>query len=179
MKMGIPVTNTMSMERVGDLCLPIAVLGGNYRPIEGSQVRLSSLRGQVVILFVLGIDCGACKYVAGVMSKVSQEYARDVQVVGICVQTACEERLSSFGEGAAVQFPLTYSRSRDLCTAVGIPKGTWLYYPTVIFIDRELKMRAFFVGNHDFFHDTEQNTRSLVTALLSEARTATEGEVNA
>jgi len=177
--MSIPslLINTEQLARpIKDLTLPVTAQAGHSSP----DLRLSQLRGRVIVLFVFGVDCGTCKHLAGVLSTLCQEHAQDVECIGICVQTGCQEKLSDFADKADVRFPLTYCPTRELCPALGIPKATWLFYPTVIFIDREQRLRAFYVGNHDFFNNPDKNIRAVLDELLAEVSQAEqEAEVSA
>jgi thiol-disulfide isomerase/thioredoxin len=172
--------NTETARPIEDLALLVAAQADHSSRFERAQLQVSFLRGRVVIFFVFGPDCGTCKYLASVLSILRQEYAEDLECIGVCVQTGCQERLSDFAQKADVRFPLTYSRTRELYPALGIPKATWLFYPTVIFIDREQRLRALFVGNHDFFKNPAENIRAVVEELISEtSRPEREIEVDA
>jgi hypothetical protein len=45
----------------------------------------------------------------------------------------------------------------------------WLFYPALIFIDQEQRLRAVFVGKHDFFQDPAANIRNALDRLLRES----------
>lgn len=135
---------------------------------EGStqSILLSSLRGQVLVLFVFGIDCGTCKHLAGTLSRLQTDYLPEASFLGVCVQNACHERLSEFRQAALPTFLLASCRSRDLYDALELPKGTWLFYPTLVFIDQEQQLRGLFIGENTFFTDVDLNTRALLDFLL-------------
>jgi hypothetical protein len=170
-------TNTNQLARpIADLALPIAMQAHDSSP----HLQLSQLRGRVIIIFVFGVDCSTCRHLAGALSILRQERGPVVECIGICVQSGCQERLPDFASKADVRFPLTYCSTRELCPALGIPKATWLFYPTVIFIDQEQRRRAFYVGNHDFFKDPHKNIRAVLDELLTESlQIKQEAEVSA
>lgn len=148
------------------LALPIVKRSKNGCALH-STLPLSSLEGNVIVLLVLGIDCGTCRHVAGLLSNLQVEYPI-VRVIGVCVQTGCGEQLVSFRERAEVRFPLAYCPTRELCPALGIPTSMWLFYPTLIFIDQQQRLRAVFVGKHAFFEDPAANIRTALNELLAE-----------
>lgn len=157
-----------SASPIKDLTMQVAMSEVQVSASGQTQTRLSEWKGQVIVLFIFGPDCGTCKHLARIISNVRREYAHDIKCVGICVQTGCREKLADFAIQTHAAFPLTYCSTRELCPALGIPKGTWLFYPTVIFIDREQRLRGLFVGNHPFFAAPEFNVQGVLSELIAE-----------
>jgi thiol-disulfide isomerase/thioredoxin len=135
---------------------------------EPAELWLTNLAGRVVVLFVFGIDCGTCKHLARLLSDFRAEFAPQVEFIGISVQSGCEERLEAFRRESGTQLKLAHCSTRLLYPALHIPPGTWLFYPTLIFIDQKQRMRGYFVGGGDFFADTEVNLRMTLNELLRE-----------
>jgi hypothetical protein len=147
--------------------------------LSESRLRIQDLEGRVIVFLVFGVSCGTCKHLAGVLSDLSLEYS-DVKVVGICVQTGCSEQLQDFARNIKVRFPLGYCTTRELCPALGIPASMWLFYPTLIFVDQQQRLRAVFPGKHDFFQDPTTNIRAALDQMLGEAsRQVQQAEVTA
>jgi len=131
-------------------------------------LSLSSLAGRVIVLFVFGIDCGTCKHLARLLSDFQDEFRPDVEFIGVCVQSGCEERLDEFRSGSGTRLKLAHFSTRQLCPALHIPPATWLFYPTLIFIDKQQRMRGYFVGGDSFFEDTPTHLRKILEELLGE-----------
>ncbi len=163
-------SNAELVKPIGDLTLQVTLPVSHDSLSKQTQLQLSTWKGRVIVLFIFGPDCGTCKHLARTLSSLSREYSRDIECIGICVQTGCRERLPDFAITADAIFPLTYCSTRELCPALGIPKGTWLFYPTVIFIDQQQRLRSIFVGNHEFFKDPEANIRLALGELIPETQ---------
>ncbi len=164
--------NPPTQSPVEEMFLSIVDKSAGEAENNGTPLRLSSLKGSIVVLFVLGIDCGTCKYLAGALSNLHYEYAPDVFFVGLCVQHGCQERLMELNEAAGAAFPLASCPSRELCSVLRIPKATWLFFPTMIFLDQQQRLRGLFIGGDDFFLDAVGNTRELLDELQFEVRPA-------
>lgn len=135
---------------------------------EPAELWLTNLAGRVVVLFVFGIDCGTCKHLARLLSDFRVEFSPQVEFIGISVQTDCEERVEVFRKDSGTHLKLAHCSTRQLYPALHIPPGTWLFYPTLIFIDQKQRMRGYFVGGSDFFADTAVNLRRILNELLRE-----------
>jgi thiol-disulfide isomerase/thioredoxin len=159
---------------VDDLILSLADALPSHREGDrattetGGTLSLSSMKGFLTVLFVLGIDCGTCKHIAEALSNLQDKYAAEAKFVGVCVQFGCRERLADFQSATKGRFPLGYCRTRDLSPALGIPKATWLFYPTMIFLDRNQRLRGLFIGDDEFFKDVIVNTSEALDSLLLE-----------
>jgi hypothetical protein len=158
--------NVQAAQPIRDLALTLSESCQSREP-GGHTLCLSTLQGNLIVLLVLGVDCSSCRHVAGVLSGLRKEYS-SLEVVGTCVQTGCQEKLPDFAKSTDVQFPLGYCPTRELCAAIGIPASMWLFYPTLIFVDQRQRLRAVFVGKHDFFHDPATNIRAVLDQLIRE-----------
>ncbi len=122
MKLNPPNTKT---PRIKDLTLRLSEVEGGA---EG-ELSLASLTGRVIVLFVFGIDCGTCRHLAGMFSVLRKQYTPAAELVGICVQNSCDERLPAFRQASGTTMPLARCTTRELCSALGISPATWLFYP--------------------------------------------------
>ena len=137
---------------------------------EPAKLSLSCLTGRVIVLFVFGIDCGTCKHLAALLSDFRGEFTPEVEFIGICVQSGCEEKLEAFRAECGTELRLSHCSTRELCLALHIRPATWLFYPTLIFIDDKQRMRGYFVGGDSFFEDTPTNLRRTLEELLNKQR---------
>jgi hypothetical protein len=162
------VLNPPPQSPVGELALSVSDTQSAGVSAKESVIRLSSLEGSVVALLVLGIDCSTCKHVAKSLSSLHYEYRPEVSFVGVCLQSGCSDRLAEFNREAQAAFPLAHYTSRELRPALGIPNSTWLFFPTMIFLDRQHRLRGLFVGGDEFFKDVANHTRAVLDNLLLE-----------
>ncbi|HZP04560.1 MAG TPA: TlpA disulfide reductase family protein [Terracidiphilus sp.] len=162
--MSIVLENSASNAlRIGELTLRLIAEASDQKP---AILPLTSLAGRIVVLFVFGADCSTCKYLAGLLSEFHDEFKPDVEFIGVCVQSGCEERLEEFRATSNTRITLAYCPSREIRPALHIPPGTWLFYPTIIFIDEEQRMRGYFVGGSSFFENTAANLLGVLGQLL-------------
>jgi SAM-dependent methyltransferase/peroxiredoxin len=150
---------------IGELVLSLGSPGNQ----SAKPVKLSNYRGRVVVLLVLGVTCNSCRRVATVLSHALLQHSTEAAGIGICVQSGCGDRLEEFASPSEIRFPLTSCRLRDLCPALGIPSSTWLFYPTLIFIDQKQRLRGLFISGDPFFQNLEANLRSVLDQLVAEA----------
>jgi thiol-disulfide isomerase/thioredoxin len=159
---------------VQDISEPVRdlILFGSAENIQ--PLHLADLSGHAILLFVLGIDCGSCKQLARILTGLRYEYAPEIEFIGVCIQNGCDEKLPEFASVTLASFPLTHSTNRDLCGSLGIPRSTWLYFPTIIAIDSRQRLRGVFAGKHEFFNNSTENLRVVLDELSSEVRLALE-----
>jgi hypothetical protein len=131
---------------------------------EASRLLHSRDQGRATVLLVFGIDCGTCKVLAGQLSSMQQ--LSQVDCIGVCVQNGCADKLASFKEQLGLRFPLASCRQNELCRALCIPRSTWLFYPTLIFVDAEHRRRGYFVGGSSFYSNLDGNLRVAIEELL-------------
>jgi len=104
---------------------------------EGGSVRLSDLRGNVVLLNVWATWCGPCKKELPVVQKMYDTYSdRNFVVVSVNVD-ADKKRVAPFLKQFNVSIPVYYASPEDAgpLTAMGIP-STFILGPDRALIDR-------------------------------------------
>ena len=166
MKSSLP-NAALTAPRIEEIALQMTPSSSSGEP---GMLSLSSLAGRVIVLFVFGIDCGTCKHLAALLSDFRGEFTARSEFVGICVQSGCEERLEAFRAESGTGLRLGHCSTRQLCSSLHLPQATWLFYPTLIFIDGKQRMRAYFVGGNSFFEDTPTNLRRTLEELLDKQK---------
>jgi peroxiredoxin len=161
------LTNPMLAPRIDEISLQLHF---GSKSSEPALLALSSLIGRVIVLFVFGVDCGTCRHLSGVLSDLRREFSGSAECIGVCIQSGCEERLEAFRAESSLELPLAHSSTTQLCPALHIPRATWLFYPTLIFIDAKQRMRGYVVGGSSFFEDSAANLRKILEDLLHEQR---------
>jgi thiol-disulfide isomerase/thioredoxin len=104
---------------------------------EGGSVRLSDLRGNVVLLNVWATWCGPCKKELPIVQKMYDTYSdRNFVVVSVNVD-ADRKRVAPFLKQFNVSVPVYYAAPEDAgpLTAMGIP-STFILGPDRTLIDR-------------------------------------------
>jgi hypothetical protein len=161
------LTSPMLAPRIEEISLEISSWS---RDGGTALLALSSLAGRVIVLIVFGVDCGTCKHLVTAISDLRREFAGRVEFIGVCVQSGCEERLEIFRAEAGAELPFGHCSTRQLCPALHIPPATWLFYPTLIFIDDSQRMRGYVVGGDSFFKEGLSNLRETLEGLLTEQK---------
>ncbi len=104
---------------------------------EGGSVRLSELKGNVVLLNVWATWCGPCKQELPIVQKMYDTYSdRNFVVVAVNVD-ADRRRVSAFLKQFNISIPVYYASPEDAgpLTASGIP-STFILGPDRTLIDR-------------------------------------------
>lgn len=115
---------------------PAAVQEGRAAPdfvlntLDGGAVRLSDLRGKIVVMNFWATWCGPCRQEMPEMVKVYQEQTGGVVVLAIDSQEA-DGPVREFVEGFGVTFPVPMDRSGAVGSAYGVKE-----FPTSLFIDK-------------------------------------------
>jgi thiol-disulfide isomerase/thioredoxin len=106
---------------------------------EGGSVRLSELKGNVVLLNVWATWCGPCKKELPMVQKMYDTYSdRNFVVVAVNVD-ADRKRVVPFMKQFNISIPVYYAAPEDAgpLTAMGIP-STFILAPDRTLVDREV-----------------------------------------
>ncbi|HEY3203382.1 MAG TPA: TlpA disulfide reductase family protein [Thermoanaerobaculia bacterium] len=104
---------------------------------EGGSVRLSELKGNVILMNVWATWCGPCKKELPVVQKMYDTYSdRNFVVLAVNVD-ADRKRVSPFMKQFNISVPVYYASPEDAgpLTAMGIP-STFILAPDRTLIDR-------------------------------------------
>jgi cytochrome c biogenesis protein CcmG/thiol:disulfide interchange protein DsbE len=125
-----PKSDALEGEPAPDFTLPIV-----YQPDtapDGSRLRLSDLKGQVVVLDFWASWCGPCKASVPHLNSVATKYRdRGVQFVGINSESLPEDFLTAISEQWGFSYPILQDGALEAARAYDIHA-----YPTVVVIDR-------------------------------------------
>lgn len=128
---------------------------------EGGSVRLSQLKGNVVLLNVWATWCGPCKKELPIVQRMYDQYSdRNFVVVAVNVD-ADRKRVAPFLKQFNISLPIYYAAPEDAgpLTAMGIP-STFILGPDRALIDRA-------VG---YSPDVEDRWKKVVEKHLKPAR---------
>ena len=124
---------------------------------EGGSVRLSELKGNVILLNVWATWCGPCKKELPVVQRMYDTYSdRNFVVLAVNVD-ADRKRVEPFVKQFNISLPVYYASPEDAgpLTAMGIP-STFILGPDRTLMDR-------FVGYHP---DVEDRWKKLLEKTL-------------
>ena len=131
--------------------------------LQGEQVKLSSLRGKVIVVNFWTTWCPPCRAETPALER-SYEAYKDLDVVILGVNLTDQDSLKEV-ESFVHEFGLTYPILLDRDGAVGL-----LYQlsglPTTFFINREGIIRTVVIGGPM----SETSIRSKIESLLKEAQ---------
>lgn len=106
--------------------------------LEGSNLRLSSLRGKAVLLNFWATWCGPCKIEMPWFVELQKEYGpQGFQVIGVAMDDASTDDIAKFAKDMGVNYPILLGKE-----AVGLSYGGVNVLPTTFFLDRDGKVLA-------------------------------------
>ena len=99
---------------------------------DGETLRLSDLKGKVVVLNFWASWCGPCRWEMPAFERISKEYSeKEVVFVGLAVADRLQDA-SKFADSVGVTYPLALDRTGRIAVAYDVRS-----LPTTFFIDRE------------------------------------------
>ncbi|PKM44421.1 MAG: TlpA family protein disulfide reductase [Gammaproteobacteria bacterium HGW-Gammaproteobacteria-1] len=143
-----------------------AVTSGSAAPdfvlksAAGSNVRLSEMRGQVVMINFWASWCGPCRQEMPLLEKLQQRYARlGFVMLGVNVEEQ-SQAAQKFLKDVPVSFPILWDTSNSVSRLYAVKA-----MPTSVIVDRDGKVRYI----HPGYKAGDENTYSdTVRALLRE-----------
>ena len=124
------------------------------KSVAGEPVRLSDLRGSVVVLDFWATWCGPCRRELPIVEKLRAEFVGKVQFLGINDEE--KSTVAAFLKKNAYQLSVLMDGRRDVHRQYGVRA-----VPTLLVIDRGGVIRQHFVGG-----PTEETLRKAIDAAL-------------
>ncbi len=95
-------------------CLPDAKPATDFTlpSLDGTQVKLSSFRGKVVLLNFWATWCGPCKAEIPAFVELQQQYKSDLVVLGLSVDDPAD-KAKAFADQYKVNYPIVLGLGRD------------------------------------------------------------------
>lgn len=136
---------------------------------NGKQIRLSLLRGKVVVLEFMLTTCPHCQSTAKLMSRLQKEYGpRGFQAISLPFNDDAPIAAPGFVAAHQVTHPVA-AIQRDRVYEFGQLSPVMRHsVPIMVFIDRRGRIRAQHEGDATFFQNEEANFRAKVLELLRE-----------
>jgi peroxiredoxin len=128
----------------GDDRQPIPEMRGDSLMEEGTEIRLSSFKGDVVVLNIWGAWCPPCRVEAPQLQKVWESHQdRGVQVLGIDFRDPQRSAPEDFMRDTGLTYPSIYDPSgRSLLPLKGYPRAA---VPSTIVLDKHHRVAAVFL----------------------------------
>ena len=106
--------------------------------VDGSSLKLSSLRGKAVLLNFWATWCGPCKVEMPWFVELQKQYGpQGLQIVGVAMDDATAEDIAKFAKDMQVNYPILLGKE-----SVGESYGGVGVLPTTYFLDRSGKVIA-------------------------------------
>ena len=132
------ITRTGQLPLVGEqapsIALPVSAGGSSEGP---SRVRLSDLRGEVVVLDFWASWCTACRRTTAMLNELQAAFAEaPVVFYAINVEPIDKQRVAAAHHSFGADFPTLHDRAGTVQRMYGIEM-----LPTVVVVDREGTVR--------------------------------------
>ncbi len=139
---------------------------------SGKQTLLSSLKGKVVLIEFLMVNCPHCVRASGTIGKVYRDLGpRGFEPIGIAFQPGLTPRMvTDFVKQFGVSYPVGCSSPEAVDNYLGRSMMERLMVPQIVVIDRQGVIRAQSRYNGDPNLEDEGYLRNLIGSLLQEGR---------
>jgi peroxiredoxin len=137
----------------------------------GEAVKLSGLKGKVVVLEFLLTHCPSCKASAKILAKMQAEFGpRGLQVLGLAIDQGAGPKLTGFVQETGANFPVGVYSNVTAYDYLQHPMITSMLMPQMAFVDRKGMIREQHGGSDAWMSPAmeEKNIRDLLEKLLKE-----------
>lgn len=136
---------------------------------KGNQIRLSLLRGKVVVLEFMLTTCPHCQNTAKLMSRLQKEYGpRGFQAISLPFNDDAPIAAPGFVAAHQVSHPVAAIQRDRVYEFAQLSPMMRHSVPIMVFIDRHGRIRAQYGGEAAFFQNEEANFRAKILELLRE-----------
>ncbi len=106
--------------------------------LDGTNLKLSDLRGKAVLLNFWATYCGPCKIEMPWFVELQKQYGpQGFQIVGVAMDDASTEEIAKFVKEMGVNYPILLGKE-----SVGESYGGVGVLPTTFFLDRDGRLMA-------------------------------------
>ena len=135
---------------------------------DGRPVSLQALKGKAAVLMFFSTDCPHCQQTSFTIDPIYRELrGQGFEIVGLSLNPTDNSGLRSFASRFQASFPLALSSRTEFSRVAGISVMTRIYYPYLLFLDRDGIIREEHQGSERvWFDNLESNFRTAVGKLL-------------
>lgn len=154
----------------------VGALSGAPRPAQpfegvsydGRRVSLDALKGKAAVLMFFSTDCPHCQRTAlGIDPIYRSLRERGFEIVGLSLNRTDHAGLREFANRFQASFPLTLSSRSEFSRISGVSVMTRIYYPYLLFLDRDGVIREEHQGSEQVWFDRlEVNFLQAVERLM-------------
>jgi thiol-disulfide isomerase/thioredoxin len=137
------------------------------RRVGEPDLKLSSYKGDVVVLAFLNTGCSHCQHFAQELAQIQKDYAsKKLQVLAVVFDKEAKEQLATFRSKYVKGFPVGYSDEETVLKWLGGSADQGYFVPIVAFIDRQGNLEGQYMGDDNLFQDPETNIRRKLDRLV-------------
>ncbi len=147
---------------------------------SGEQILLSNFKGKITVLEILLTTCPHCQRCSTVLQQIHNEMGGDksfsILAAAINPNNVTEARMviPAYVARLGLKFPVGFSPREQAYKFLQADLNSGpVYMPQLIFIDRELNIRAQYAGTDSFFLDEEKNIKAKLQEIMSGAAAKT------
>lgn len=135
---------------------------------DGRKVSLAALQGKAAVLMFFSTDCPHCQHTSQVVDPIYRQLrSQGFEMVGLSLNPTDNNGLRDFSRKFGASFPLILSSRHDFSRIAGVSVMTRIYYPYLLFLDRDGNIQEKHQGSEQaWFDNLEANFRAAVAKLL-------------
>lgn len=135
---------------------------------DGRKVSLEGLQGKAAVLMFFSTDCPHCQQTAIRIDPIYRSLQRKgLEIVGLSLNPTSNAGLRDFARQYRASFPLTLSSRAEFSRISGVSVMTRIYYPYLLFVDREGMIQEEHQGSEQVWFDNLQvNFQQAVERLM-------------
>jgi thiol-disulfide isomerase/thioredoxin len=108
---------------------------------------LSEYSGKTCILAFILTTCPHCQFTTGALNHIAKDYAgKEVQILATAVEPMSSLNIPDFRKKFMPEFPVGYNEQNYVAKFLGLPPNEPMFFPQVVFVDRNGIIRAQFTG---------------------------------
>ena len=139
----------------------------DVRSFDGRSVSSDDLKGRPVVLMFLSTDCPHCQETAQRLDPIYRELRQNgLEMIGFSLNKVDDRDLREFAVRFQASFPIAISSREEFSRITGVSVMTRIYYPYMVFVDRQGVIREEHQGYEQAWFDSlEVNFRAAVSAM--------------
>jgi peroxiredoxin len=130
------------------------------KDLQGKDVSLSSLKGNIIVIDFWAMWCAACKEAFGELNGIQSKYGeKKLVVLGVNLENANPEKVAAFVKKAGITYTVLPDKATSTAKLFEI-KGV----PSLVIVDRDLNIVKTFRGLNS---TTKKEVEELLNTLTS------------